>query len=93
LTGYKLLASKTAVSQLSSLDATTKERIIAAVKSLETDPFQRRSGTDIKRLVLATDPPIYRLRIGDYRVIYSVVQDEVKITEIIHRSKGYKWLE
>jgi mRNA interferase RelE/StbE len=87
------MLSKTAVSQLSSLDMNLKERIIAGVKPIEEDPFQSRSGADIKRLVLATDPPIYRLRIGDYRVIYSVVQDEVRITEVIHRSKGYKWLE
>jgi mRNA-degrading endonuclease RelE of RelBE toxin-antitoxin system len=33
------------------------------------------------------------LRIGDYRAIYFVVNSKIKVTEIIHRSKGYKWLE
>jgi mRNA interferase RelE/StbE len=82
----------TAISQLNTLDANTKERIKREIQPLEDDPFQRRSGADIKRLVLSAEPPIYRLRVGDYRVIYIVVQDEVKITEVIHRSKGYKWL-
>jgi mRNA interferase RelE/StbE len=93
LTKYKVLVSKTAISQLDSLDASTKERIKAGLEPLEEEPFQRRSGADVKRLALSSDPPLYRLRIGDYRVIYTVVEDEVRITEIIHRSKGYKWLE
>jgi mRNA-degrading endonuclease RelE of RelBE toxin-antitoxin system len=33
------------------------------------------------------------MRIGDYRAVYFIVGDEVRVTEIIHRSKGYKWLE
>ncbi len=93
MTKYKILVSRTTVSQLTSLDATTKERIKAGMRPLEENPFQRRSGADIKKLVLSTEPPLYRLRVGDYRVIYCVVQEEVKVTEIIHRSKGYKWLE
>ena len=86
------MVSKTAVSQLNLLNPNMKARIKSGIKSLEENPFQRSSGSDIKRLVTAADPPLFRLRIGDYRVIYFVVQDEVKITEIIHRSKGYKWL-
>ncbi len=93
LTKYKVLLSQTAVSQLSLLDEKQTDRIIEALRTLETHPFQRRSGSDVKKLVSSGDPPLFRLRIGDYRAIYFVVEYEVKVTEIIHRSKGYKWLE
>ena len=90
---FKILLSKTAASQLGKLENETRERIKTCLKNLEVDPFLRRSGADIKRLFTIEEPPLYRLRVGDYRVIYFVVNDDVKITEIIHRSKGYKWLE
>ncbi|MGD0550826.1 MAG: type II toxin-antitoxin system RelE/ParE family toxin [Candidatus Bathyarchaeia archaeon] len=35
---------------------------------------------------------LFRLRIGDYRVIYAVVAGIVYITDIFHRGKGYKQL-
>jgi mRNA interferase RelE/StbE len=93
LTRYRVLLSQTVVSQLSLLDSKQKKRIKDALMSLEDDPLRRRSGSDIKKLVTPDEPSLYRLRIGDYRVIYFVVGHEVKVTEIIHRSKGYKWLE
>jgi mRNA-degrading endonuclease RelE of RelBE toxin-antitoxin system len=93
LTRYRVLLSQTAVSQLSLLDSKQKKRIKDALMSLEDDPFRRRSGSDIKKLVTPDEPSLYRLRSGDYRAIYFVVDHEVKVTEIIHRSKGYKWLE
>jgi mRNA interferase RelE/StbE len=75
------------------LNTKQKKRIKDTLSNLEDDPFRKRSGSDIKKLVTPDEPPLYRLRIGDYRAIYFVVEYEVKITEIIHRSKGYKWLE
>ncbi len=93
MTKYRVLLSQTAVSQLSLLDAKQKKRVKDALAELEDNPFRRRSGSDIKKLVTPDEPSLYRLRIGDYRAIYFVVENEVKVTEIIHRSKGYKWLE
>jgi len=93
LTKYRVLLSQTAISQLSLLNAKQKKRVKEALGNLEDDPFRRRSGSDIKKLVTPDEPPLYRLRIGDYRAIYFVVNYEVKVTEIIHRSKGYRWLE
>ncbi|TET10159.1 MAG: type II toxin-antitoxin system RelE/ParE family toxin [Candidatus Thorarchaeota archaeon] len=87
------MLSQTAVSQLSLLNSKQKKRVKDALLNLEENPFKRRSGSDIKKLVTPDDPPLFRLRIGNYRAIYFVFDDEVRITEIIHRSKGYKWLE
>ena len=90
---YRVLLSQTAVSQLSLLDNKQKERIKEALAQLEGDPFRKRSGSNIKKLVTPDEPPLFRLRIGDYRVIYFAIGSEVRVTEIIHRSKGYKWLD
>jgi mRNA-degrading endonuclease RelE of RelBE toxin-antitoxin system len=84
--------SKTAVSQLNSLEKKLKDRVKNALKNLENSLFLSRSGADIKKLVYKSDPPLYRLRIGDYRVIFFVVDQQVKVTEIFPRKKGYKWL-
>ena len=93
MTRYRVFLSQTAISQLSLLDAKQKTRVKDVLASLEDDSFRRRSGSDIKKLVTPDEPPLYRLRIGDYRAIYFVIGNEVRVTEIIHRSKGYKWLE
>ncbi|NWF96917.1 MAG: type II toxin-antitoxin system RelE/ParE family toxin [Candidatus Thorarchaeota archaeon] len=90
---YKVLLSKTAVTQLNLLEPGQAARVREVLRSLGTDPFHRRSGTDIRRLLTTDHPPLFRVRIGDYRAIYFVVGDEVRVTEIIHRSRGYKWLE
>jgi mRNA-degrading endonuclease RelE of RelBE toxin-antitoxin system len=75
------------------LDSGTNERIKEGLITFGDDPFRRRSDADIKRLVTVAKPPLFRLCIDDYRAIYFVVQNEVRITEIIHGSIGYSWLE
>jgi mRNA-degrading endonuclease RelE of RelBE toxin-antitoxin system len=77
--------SKTAVSQLNTFNKKLKDRIKISIKNLENGPFLSHSGTDIKKLVSKSNPPLYRLRIGDYRVIFFVIEQEVKGTEIIPR--------
>jgi mRNA interferase RelE/StbE len=68
-------------------------RVKDALLNLEENPFRKRSGVDIKKLVTSDELPLFRLRIGDYRAIYFVLENEIRVTEIIHRSRGYKWLE
>jgi len=88
LTKFRILLSQTAVSQLSLLSSKQKKRIKDALRNLEEYPFRRRSSVDIKKLATPDEPPLFRLRIGDYRAIFFVLRDEVRVTEIIHRSKG-----
>ncbi|MGV9168446.1 MAG: type II toxin-antitoxin system RelE family toxin [Promethearchaeia archaeon] len=92
MTKYKVLLSETAVAQLDLLESKQKNRVKEPLRTLEEDPFRNRPRTDIKKLRYPSDPPLFRLRIGNYRAIYFVVKNEVKVTEIIHQSKGYDWL-
>jgi mRNA interferase RelE/StbE len=93
LTTYRVVLSRTAVSQLELLESRQVKMIKYRLTELGKDPFRSRPGADIKKLKLPSTPPLFRMRIGDYRAVYFVVNKEVKVTEIIHRSKGYKWLE
>lgn len=90
---FKVLVSETAVSQIRALDKESRERIKAHLRELEKNPYMRRSGADIKKLQGSREIELYRIRIGDYRVIYTIIKEEVRITQLIHRSRGYKWLD
>lgn len=35
---------------------------------------------------------LYRLRVGDWRIVYGVEDRRVDILRILHRSEGYGWL-
>jgi mRNA-degrading endonuclease RelE of RelBE toxin-antitoxin system len=57
----------------------------AALESL--NPFRPRSGADIK--LLQGGLTGYRSRVGDYRAFYSVIDDVVYVTKVLHRSHAY----
>ncbi|MEA1993337.1 MAG: hypothetical protein U9N35_02930 [Euryarchaeota archaeon] len=42
-----------------------------------------------RRCLSGTDPPKYQLRVGGYRIVYTVENDMVKIIEVFKRGKGY----
>ena len=86
---YNVLISKTARRTLENLQEKDKQRIISKLKELTNNPGKRRAKMDIKKL-RDTDPTLYRLRVGDFRVIYAIIGDEVKVTEIMHRGKNYR---
>jgi mRNA interferase RelE/StbE len=85
---YNILVSKTFQKQFHSLENNVQERITSAFKN-EDDPFRSRSGADIKRLS-HTEPTKYRLRVGNYRIIYAVEHKTVKVIEVFKRGKGYR---
>ncbi|MBI5223442.1 type II toxin-antitoxin system RelE/ParE family toxin [Candidatus Micrarchaeota archaeon] len=93
MTLWSILISESARKDFYNLDNQTQKRFKNAFEQLTKDPYQSRSGADIKKLEGSFDPPLYRVRVGDYRAIYHIGTSEVKITSILHRSKGYKWLD
>ena len=38
-------------------------------------------------------PSVYRIRTGDWRIVYPVDSHDVHVIRIIHRDEGYDWLE
>jgi mRNA interferase RelE/StbE len=91
--GYSVKLHPNAVTFFGGLDEITRDRIKSALKHLEINPFKSRSKTDIKKLKGTKGRhDMYRLRVGGFKVIYSVESDTIWVTEIITREKGYKWL-
>ena len=86
---YDVLVSRTFQKQFGLLQRDMQKRIRSALKRLGENPFEPRSGLDIKPLV-NTNPPKYRLRIGDHRIIYLIEGNIVKIIEVFRRGRGYR---
>jgi mRNA interferase RelE/StbE len=83
---YALIILPRARKSIERLDRTVRARIQAALELLSEHPRPPRSTP----LVGETD--VYRVRVGDYRILYSV-QDEIRIIEIrkvAHRREAYR---
>jgi mRNA interferase RelE/StbE len=82
---YKVFLRKSAAGELGALIGKVLQRIVAKIQGLETNP--RPLGC---RKLSAEEK--YRLRQGDYRIVYSV-QDKDKtviIVKIGHRREIYR---
>ncbi len=82
---FQVRFARTARKELERLDATIVERLFPRIESLASEP--RPFGC--KKLRGATD--LWRLRVGDYRVIYHI-DDALAVAEIRairHRSAAY----
>lgn len=85
MTRYTVQIARRAAKALQSIDARQRRRIEAAIAALAEDP--RPAG--VKRL---QGVDAYRIRIGDYRVVYDV-EDAVRIvavTNVGHRRSIYR---
>ena len=83
---YKIVLDKKVIKDLKKIDITWQKKIIQTIETtLTTEPY---SG---KKLV-GNLSDYFRVRVGDYRVIYEIF-DEIVTVEIIkikHRKNVYK---
>jgi mRNA interferase RelE/StbE len=79
-----------AVRQLRAVPQPTALTILRALTTLGDDP--RRQDADIKKLTGYADR--YRLRVGDYRVIYEITGEQliILIVGVGHRREAYRAL-
>ncbi len=83
---YKVLISNSAEKQLKKLPQQVQQKLIAVIVALGFDPHpygsKKLSGYD----------STYRVRVGDYRVIYELEHMEVTVTilKLGHRKDIYK---
>jgi len=85
---WQILIHRKAEKILGLLDGDTLKRIRQAIRSLANDP--RPSG--VKKL--AGYEALYRIRVGDWRVIYSIEEDRliILVLEISPRGGAYREL-
>lgn len=67
-----------------------RQAVREALRLLERDA--RHSDLRLKRLRTEGDT-FFRVRVGDYRIVYSPRPDHTYVWRIQHRSEGYGWLE
>ena len=85
---YRLKVSNRFKKELKKLDKEDIHTIKEALDNLLKDPFA--SSENIIPIVDQKNPQMYRMRIGNYRIIYIVQDDEVRVGIIFDRKKGYK---
>ena len=80
---YRLELKKKAMRDLADLDRATATRIMTKLDILQND-----LGGDVKHLTSFT--PEYRLRVGDYRVLFDVTDDKIEVYRVLHRREAYR---
>lgn len=78
---YKIILDKEAEANLDKLDSFVARRIIKKIQELSENPFSK-----IKRLKNRNE---FTLRVGDYRILLEIIQDEIRILKIGHRKNIY----
>ena len=79
-----------------SVNPATRRNLDVALDRLQEDPYPRQnpgSGQDvIRRLQFVSNPDSgeWRIRVGNYRMVYSIDGDRVTITRVAHRSAVYE---
>lgn len=86
---YRVLVSSTFQKEYGHLDPESQSRIRNALEQLAEDPFTSRTHVDINALK-DTEPKKYRLRIGQFRVVYAVFENEIRVIELFSRKRGYR---
>ena len=80
---WRVIFARSAEKDLKSLSADVRSRVGRAIRRLEQDAFPPA----IKRLKGREE---FRMRVGDYRVLYVVSSEVVTIMAIGHRRDVYR---
>jgi mRNA interferase RelE/StbE len=83
---FRIEWKKSTQKDLRKLPANVAERIVEAVENLSDNPFPQ----GIEKL--SGSQHAYRIRIGDYRVIFEVVRESklVEVQRVRHRKDVYR---
>ena len=82
--GYNIQYDPKAVKQLKKLDKYEASKILDGIENYASNPISSK----IKKLKTPFDGA-YRLRLGDYRVIFYQEDDLMLISRIAHRKQIY----
>nr|VFK60599.1 MAG: mRNA interferase RelE/StbE [Candidatus Kentron sp. UNK]VFK69885.1 MAG: mRNA interferase RelE/StbE [Candidatus Kentron sp. UNK] len=80
----KISIRKSAIRDLENIDHQEKQKIYSAILELRKFPNIQ----NVKKLT--NFYPAYRLRKGDYRILFDVSGDIVEIGRVLHRKNSYR---
>lgn len=83
---YKIEWKRSATKELRKLPRQMISKVVAAVDSLSSNPYPQ----GVRKLVSTENS--YRIRVGDYRVLYNIVEKKliVEIIRVGHRKDIYR---
>jgi mRNA interferase RelE/StbE len=80
----KIKIRKSAIKDLKKIDHEVRDRLHEKIHSLANFP-------DIPNIKKLTNfEPAYRMRVGDYRILFDVDNDVVEIGRVLHRKNSYQ---
>ncbi len=85
---FRIVFKPSADRQLRRLSAAVQRRLVAVVESLTDEPRPRGA------VKLAGEEHLWRFRVGQYRVVYSIRADEliVLVVRVAHRNDACRGL-
>lgn len=85
---WQIRITKTAEKQIRSLDRIVQTRIVKFLRKTENEKSPRKTGKELK----GNKAKLWRYRIGNYRLICSIHDEEKKISvlEAAHRKEIYR---
>lgn len=86
MASYRIIFKPSVEKDLRTVPKQVAARVFQRIKDLADDPLPRQS------LKLAGAEHLYRIRVGDYRIIYSVDQPakQVIVQYVRHRRDAYR---
>jgi mRNA interferase RelE/StbE len=86
MASYTVLLKPSVEKDLRAITPAQTRRIWPRIESLSTDPHPRQS------VKLSGAERLYRLRVGDYRIVYSLDEERmlVVVHYVRHRSQAYR---
>lgn len=79
---YQISYEKEALRELDELESSVSRRILDKIEKMSEEP----SSCDVKKL---KGSDYYRLRVGDYRVIFVFEGNIIKVLKVGHRQQIY----
>lgn len=80
---YRLVIANRFARDLRQLSPQVRERVLDALETLEDNPYQGQKA-------VAQETGEWRLRVGDWRIRYDIVGDEVHILRVRQRREVYR---
>lgn len=83
MTRPRIDLTRAAAKDLDRLPDPARDQVLADIRTLEDDPLG--SPPRVKRLRGFRSPPLYRLRSGDYRVLYRLDAGILTVMRVVDR--------
>ena len=80
----KLKIRRSAIKDLKRIDHEARKRLHDKIQDLTDFP----DVSNVKKLT--NFEPAYRVRVGDYRILFDVNEDVIEIGRVLHRKESYE---